>query len=54
MALKEYEVPGVSGRTITVLLDDETAERYGDRAKLVQAKAAPKPANKSRSAQNKK
>ena len=60
MALSEYEVPGANGGRITVKLDEDGAKRYGDSAKPVRRKAAepgekaaPKPANKSRTASNK-
>lgn len=47
---KEYTVT-IGGLEHTMLLDDLDAERMG--AKPVEAKAAVKPANKARTAQNK-
>lgn len=39
MSLKSYEVPGPDGQTLTVQLDEETADRLG-------LKSAPAPKNK--------
>ena len=50
---KAYTVT-IGGREHTMLLTDEGAQQYGNNAKLVETKAVPRPANKSRSAQNKK
>ena len=50
---KEYVVT-IGDLPHTMLLDEQDAARYGDRAVPVQEKAAPKPANKSRTPQNKK
>ena len=51
--LKTYEVT-VHGIVHTVQLSDADAERYGDAAREVGVKVAPKPENKGRSAANKK
>lgn len=59
MALQEYAVTQPDGRVLTFKLDEAHAARYGDAAKPVQRqvevaeKAAPKPANKARTARNK-
>lgn len=53
--MREYEVQ-IGGLPHTLLLDDETAKRYGDRAtevKRTETKKAPAPANKARTAENK-
>ncbi|HLT10773.1 MAG TPA: hypothetical protein VK028_08195 [Micromonosporaceae bacterium] len=51
--LKTYEVT-LHGIVHTVQLSDSDAERYGDAAREVGAKASPKPENKGRSAANKR
>lgn len=51
--MKEYEVE-IGGLTHTVLLDDDEAKRLGSAAKPVEAKSAPAPKNKARSASDKK
>ena len=51
--MKEYDIE-VQGIVHRFQLDDEDAKKYGDRAKPVSAKAAEKPANKARTASNKK
>lgn len=59
MALKEYEVQHRGGRVETLLLSDADVARYkaeGARVAVVgqpEPKAAPKPANKARTARNK-
>ena len=49
---KAYEVT-IGGLPHTLLLDEDGAKSYGENAKPVQAKAAPKLANKARTADNK-
>lgn len=49
--MKEYTVT-IGGVDHTLLLTDEDAKRHGDAAKPV-TKAAPKPADKARTASNK-
>ena len=49
---KSYTVT-IGGIEHTMLLTDEAAKQYGDNARPVQVKAAPKPANKSRTARDK-
>ena len=50
---KPYTVT-IGGREHTMLLTEEGAKQYGDNAKPVQTKAATRPANKSRTADNNK
>ena len=50
--LKEYEVD-LGWMYTTMQLFDEVVEKYGDRAKLVEAKKAAAPANKARRASDK-
>ena len=50
---REYEVELPYGMVHTVLLSADEAERYGDKAKLVSAKKATAPANKSKTASDK-
>lgn len=45
---REYELELPYGMVHTVLLTDEEAARYGDRATPVAAKKSPAPANKAR------
>lgn len=59
MTLREYVVPGASGRDITVKLTDESAKRLGAalkepvKAEKPEVKEAARPANKARTAPNK-
>ncbi len=47
--MREYEV-NINGLVHTLMLDDEAAKQYGDRAKPVQSKEAPTPSNKAAAA----
>ena len=51
--MREYVVE-INGLPHTLQLSDEDAKAYGDRAKPVQSKQAEKPANKARTASDKK
>lgn len=50
--MREYEVT-IGGLPHTLQLDDADAARYGDAARPVEAKQAPAPKNKARTAKSK-